>query len=115
MAESERLADDVEYLSTFHAIVAVGLTCGLEHPVGWAINAHRVPGGSLPEDYYERMERHLPRYLCEMYELLNMETPTTTRQVLDWCDSLYPEGHLMRGYFAFLTPSLVAYLAARAA
>lgn len=98
------------YYKFFHSIVLNGIMCGLDHPVEWIINAHRTPGGTLPLDYYQKVEKYVPRFLVEIFESLFLRLPTNATEVLEMCDNHYSEGHLCRGYFNFLKTDIEEYL-----
>lgn len=102
--------EELAYLRFFHFAVTAGIICGLDHPIEWAINAYRTPGGTLSGDHYRDARKHLPRFLCEMFEDLNQKEPEGTDEVLAWCDEHYREGHLARGFFGFLRPEVDRYL-----
>lgn len=88
-----------EYLEDFHWIVTLGIGCGLDHLIEWAVNAWRTPGGSLGLEYYERMRHSIPRFLAELYESCPRKRPGTLEEVLSWCDEHYEQGHMCRGFF----------------
>ena len=93
---------DEEYYKFFYGAVLSGIASGLRYPVEWLINIHRVPGGSMTPEYYQEVERYIPRALIDIYETLHLELPRSADEVLKMCDSHYSEGHLCRGYFEFL-------------
>jgi len=93
---------DEEYYKFFYGAVLSGIASGLTHPVEWMINTHRVPGGSMTPEYYREVERYVPRALIDIFEALHLELPRNANEILEMCDSHYPEGHLCRGYFEFL-------------
>jgi len=102
-----------DYLPWFRSIVMMGLTCGLEGPVQWAMQAHRTPGGSFLPSYYVEIEKHLPRFLSEMYEARYCAKAKTADEVLDWCNEGYEDGEFtMRGYFEFLREAIAQHLTA---
>jgi len=103
---------DSAYNRFFVSAVKTGWLCGLLHPVEIAINAHRTPGGTLSEEYYRTVEKHLPRFLCEVYEDVLTRTPESAEDVLEFCDSHYHQGHLCRGYFDFLRDDIQKYVQA---
>ena len=111
-ADGARKAE-LAYLRFFHFAVTGGIICGLDHPIEWAINAYRTPGGTLSADYYRDARKHLPRFLCEMYRDLNMREPETADEVLAWCDEHYRKDHLCRGFFGFLKEEIDGYLKER--
>ena len=101
--EGEKVLTEYEtYYRFFRNTVLCGIACSLEHPVEWLINIHRVPGGSMTTEYYQEVERHIPRALIDIFEALHLELPRNADEILEMCDSHYPEGHLCRGYFEFL-------------
>ena len=105
-------APDVEYLQMFHWIVTDGLICDLTHPVEWAINAHRTPGGVLNIEYYEKLDKHLPRYLVERCEDFYCEHMESAEKVLKWCDEHYENGtnKMCLGYFEYLKPKIKEFI-----
>jgi len=119
-----------DYYKFFHSTVLGGIACGLNHPVEWIINAHRTPGGTLTPAYYWKVEKHVPRFLVEIFkslflrlpdsasEVLEMcdlflRLPDSASEVLEMCDNHYPKGHLCRGYFNFLKVDIEEYLKER--
>ena len=99
-----------DYNEAFRSIVLMGVTSGLRWPLEWAINAHRTPGATMLTSYYEELEGHLPRFLCEMYEAECLEQTTDANDILEWADHHYVEGHLARGYFGFLRDKIDEYV-----
>jgi len=99
-----------KYYKFFHSTVLGGIICGIDHPIEWIINAHRTPGGNLTPEYYQEVEKYVPRFLVEIFESLFMRSPDSATEVLEMCDNHYPEGHLCRGYFNFLKPDIEKYL-----
>jgi len=99
-----------DYYKFFHSTVLGGIACGLNHPVEWIINAHRTPGGTLTPAYYWKVEKHVPRFLVEIFKSLFLRLPDSASEVLEMCDNHYPKGHLCRGYFNFLKVDIERYL-----
>jgi hypothetical protein len=94
--------EDQDYLKAFESIVTMGLVCGLTHPIEWAVNADRTPGGTLTDEYYEAMAKAIPRFLVESFAMLTgmyREGRVTKDDVLDWVDEHYKDNELCRGYF----------------
>lgn len=87
------------YLEDFHWIVTSGLTCGLDHPIEWAVNAVRTPGGTLSDDYYTRMRESVPRFLTEMYEAIELEEAAPWSKVQEWVNHYYQPDHPCQGFF----------------
>jgi len=99
-----------DYYKFFHFTVTLGLECGLTHPVEWAINVHRTPGGTLSSDYYKKVNRYLPRYLVEIFKCFYLRCPENADEVLKMCDDHYPEGHMCKGYFSALKSEIEKYI-----
>lgn len=95
------------YLEFFRSVVTAGLICGLDNPIEWAVNAHR--GGSLTNDFVE-VNRHMPEFLFDMFEVACLRNPKYAQEVLDFVNSRYPSQHLAHGYFDFLKPQIQAYI-----
>ena len=107
MESKEQLED---YYRFFHYVVTLGIASGLRHPVEWLINAHRVPGGTLAPEYYQRVEKNTPRFLTDIFDSLNFGLPNSADDILNMCDEVYPERHLCKGYFQFLKTDIEKYL-----
>lgn len=102
--------DEAPYNATFRWIVTSGITCGLDHPIEWAINAWRTPGGTLGDAYYEEMRAHLPRFLVEMYQTQGPGTESATAwDILRWVETHYSDGRF-NGFFDFLTDEIARTL-----
>lgn len=102
--------DEAAYNRVFRWIVTSGITCGLDHPIEWAINAWRTPGGTLSEAYYQEMRAHLPRFLVEMYQTQGPGTESATaRDILQWVEGHYSDDRF-NGFFDFLTDEITAAL-----
>jgi len=68
--EGEKVLTEYEtYYRFFRNTVLCGIACSLEHPVEWLINIHRV-----------------------IFEALHLELPRNADEILEMCDSHYPEG-----------------------
>jgi hypothetical protein len=104
---------DADYFKEFHWIVTVGVGCGLEHPLEWAVQALRTPGGTLSPEYYATMEAVMPRFLVEMYEATYNEPPLLADDVLAWSDEHFKENDMMRGFFKYLRDDIAAFIEAR--
>ncbi|MCD6262328.1 MAG: hypothetical protein J7J52_04830 [Deltaproteobacteria bacterium] len=90
------------YHEFFHYAVLAGIASGLQHPVDWLVYVHRMPEENMTPEYYQEVERFLPRLLIDFFGSLNLRLPTNADEVLRMCDKHYPKGHLCRGYFTFL-------------
>jgi hypothetical protein len=101
---------DADYYEFFYWTVAAGVTCGLMHPVEWLINAWRTPGCTLPPEHYESCRKHTPRYLCDIFDFLNMRRAENANEVLEMCDKHYPEGHMCKGFFERTREELDRYI-----
>lgn len=93
---------DFEYLRFFHEVVTMGVICGLQHPIEWAVNASRSCVNVLPEECQRYTDEHMPRFLCEMYQHCTFETATTAEEIFEWIDSCYEKNTMCKGYFLFL-------------
>jgi len=69
-------------------VITAGWLCGLQHPVEWAMQAWRTPGGTMGDDYYEEMKVVLPRLLCEFFEAERQQEPTVDL-VKEWMEDHY--------------------------
>lgn len=102
------------YLEVFHDIVTGGICCGLQYPIEWAVNAHRVPGGSLTLDYYQELDKYLPQYLYEMFMWDCCTEVKSAQEILDWCDNWYKNNTFCQGYFNYLKDDIDKYIKEKA-
>jgi hypothetical protein len=102
--------EDCEFYQFVYDTFTCGIICGLQHPIEWAINIHRTPGVSFKPEFYQSVEKHLPRFLCLLYELFNMDPPRTAKNVLQMCDQHYQHNTFCQGYFDFLEPQIDQYI-----
>jgi hypothetical protein len=75
---------DIEYLFFYHWVVSTGIVCGLEHPLEWALNALRTPGGTLSEEEQAKTRKYLPVFLVEMFEDFYQKNAESSKEILDW-------------------------------
>ena len=102
--------EDCEFYQFVYDTFTCGIICGLQHPIEWAINIHRTPGVSFKPEFYQSVEKHLPRFLCLLYELFNMDPPRTAKNVLQMCDQHYQHNTLCQRYFDFLENQINMYI-----
>lgn len=102
--------DEATYNRVFRWIVTSGITCGLDHPIEWAINAWRTPGGTFPDSYYVEMAAYLPRFLVEFFQAQGPGAESATaKDILQWVEAHYPDGRF-DGFFDCLADRITAVL-----
>ena len=99
-----------DYQQWFYGVVTMGWVCGLTDPVEIIINAYRTPGATLGEEYYERMRKHIPRFLYEAYEYAHLCPPSSAADILEYVNNHYPEHHLCRDFFEPFKQSIQNYV-----
>ena len=94
-----------EYFEDFRWIVLAGITCGLDHPIEWAANAWRTPGGTLSSEYYQRMQLSVPRFLIDVYEAQGpSDVPMTPDVVIGWANKHFENNEMFVGFFDIFRP-----------
>ena len=91
-----------DYYKFCYFMMMTGIACGLNHPIEWAVNAHRTPGGILGEEYYRKCEEYLPKFLVDVYDSIFLRPPESADDVLKMCDDHYKNNQFCIGYFEFL-------------
>ena len=102
---------DKDYYRDAYFIVDCGLSCGLEHPIEWAANAWRTPGGTMSADYYVRMREVIPRFLVEMHKTMEMAEPATGAVIVAWTQAHWAENEMMQSFFKAWEPLLDSAIA----
>lgn len=88
----------------FREITRAGLSGGFDHPIDWALNYTSVP---LAANTVEgNLHYYLARFLCDIFECDYSGYPDEPEDVLKWCDDHYPDQHIAKGFFGFLTEQL---------
>lgn len=98
------------YEKTALFIVSSGIACGLDNPIGWAVNAWRTPGGTMDDEYYDEMKRVIPRFLAEFYECVHLEPPTADK-VRAWIEAHYKDNEYARQMTLQFVPLVEQHLA----
>ena len=101
---------DFEYLRFFHEVVTLGVICGLQHPIEWAVSSDRSCVDVLPGECQHYTNEHMPRFLCEMYQHCTFEIATTAEEIFEWVDKCYEKNPMCKGYFLFLKEGIDKYI-----
>lgn len=101
---------DKKYLTFFYNVVIGGYICGLEHPIEWIVNAHRMAGATLPDEYYTNIEKHVPQFLYEFYEISHLRKAKNSDEIFKWHNDHYKHNTFVRNYWLFLESQIQEYI-----